>query len=203
LFEWIVDTIAEAGYLGIVMLMFLENLFPPIPSELIMPLAGFNAARGRLSGVGVVAAGMFGSLLGALPWYCVGRLLGEERLSRSADRWGRWLTVSSKDIERAALWFNRHGAKAVLMGRLVPGVRTFISVPAGIARMPVLQFVLYSALGTLVWTSILAWAGYILESQYARVAQYLNPVSKFVITLIIGVYLYRLITRKRGSSRRS
>lgn len=203
MFEWIVDTIAETGYLGIVMLMFLENLFPPIPSELIMPLAGFNAARGYLNGVGVVAAGVLGSALGAVPWYYLGRLLGKERLSRWAKRWGRWLTVSSEDIEGAARWFDRHGAKAVLLGRLVPGVRTFISVPAGIARMPVLQFVLYSALGTLVWTSILALAGYVLESQYGRVAQYVNPVPKFVIGLIIAVYLYRLITIKRGRSRRS
>lgn len=118
MFEWIVDTIAETGYLGIVMLMFLENLFPPIPSELIMPLAGFNAARGHLNGVGVVAAGVLGSLLGAVPWYYLGRLLGKERLSRWAERWGRWLTVSSEDIEGAARWFNRHGAKAVLLGRL-------------------------------------------------------------------------------------
>ena len=113
-------------------------------------------------------------------------------------------TVSSEEIPRGRpVVLNRQGGKAVLLGRLVPAVRTFVSVPAGIARTPVLQFVLYSALGTLVWTSVLALAGYVLESQYGRVAQYVNPVSKFVIALIIAVYLYRLITIKGGGSRRS
>src|SRR5690625_2632057 len=116
---WISDLIADMGYIGIVLLMFLENLFPPIPSEVVMPLAGFVAARGDLSLVGVILAGMAGSVLGALPWYFVGRLLGEERLKGWADRHGRWLTVTSGEIDKVLDWFNRHGRKAVFFGRLI------------------------------------------------------------------------------------
>ena len=143
--EWITAVIASSGYFGIALLMFAENLFPPIPSELIMPFAGFVAARGDLHPVGVVAAGVTGSLLGAIPWYLAGRWLGGERLKRLADRHGRWLTASRQDLQRAEDWFNRYGWLAVLLGRLVPAVRTLISIPAGATRMPLPTFMICSA----------------------------------------------------------
>jgi membrane protein DedA with SNARE-associated domain len=119
LFQWIISTVSQSGYGGIVLLMFLENVFPPIPSELIMPLAGFAAARGDLNMAGVIAAGTIGSILGALPWYYAGRWVGSERLKRLAARHGRWMTVSPADIDTAETWFNRHCGKAVLIGRLI------------------------------------------------------------------------------------
>jgi membrane protein YqaA with SNARE-associated domain len=131
MFDWITGLVERTGYVGIALLMLAENVFPPIPSELIMPLAGFAAAQGELGMAGVVAAGTAGALAGALLWYGLGRWVGLERLKRWAAEHGRWLTVSPDDLDRAAAWFGRHGGAAVLVGRLVPAVRTLISVPAG------------------------------------------------------------------------
>ena len=194
MFDWIVDVLAQAGYLGVALLMLAENLFPPIPSELIMPLAGFVAARGDMSLIGVIAAGTLGSVLGALPWYWAGRRFGPERLKRLAGRHGRWLTVSPREVDRARDWFNKRGRVGVLLGRLVPAVRTLISVPAGLAAMPMLPFLIYSTIGTLVWTTLLALAGYWLQDRYEQVSAYLDPVSKGIVGLIVLTYLYRVVT---------
>jgi membrane protein DedA with SNARE-associated domain len=193
-FDFIVELVSRSGYLGVFLLMAAENIFPPIPSELIMPLAGFVAARGDLNVVLVLIAGTAGSVLGALPWYYAGRLFGRERMKRLASRHGRWVTVSPEDVDKALHLFERHGRKAVFFGRLVPAVRTLISVPAGIARMPILPFLAYSTAGSLIWTALLAIAGYILQAQYTLVADYLDLVSKVVVGLIVAAYLYRLVT---------
>jgi membrane protein DedA with SNARE-associated domain/uncharacterized membrane protein YkvA (DUF1232 family) len=175
------------------LLMLAENIFPPIPSELIMPLAGFVAARGELNPVLVVLAGTLGSLLGALPWYYAGVWLGEERVCAFAARHGRWLTLDEKEIGQAIRWFERYGKIAVLIGRLVPTVRTLISLPAGMARMPLLPFLAYSSIGTVAWTAALTAAGYLLQSEYERVSGYVDDVSKAIIGLIVLIYLWRLL----------
>lgn len=149
--------ISSAGYGGILLLMFIENVFPPIPSELIMPLAGFMVAQDKLTFIGTTLAGMAGSVLGALPLYYAGKKLGEERVKRLADRYGRWLTLSRQDIERASRWFHRHGGATVFVCRLIPGVRSFISVPAGIVGMNFLQFLAYTSIGTALWAALLAY----------------------------------------------
>jgi membrane protein DedA with SNARE-associated domain len=192
MFDWITGFVVRSGYVGVLLLMLAENVVPPIPSELIMPLAGFTAARGQLSLALVILAGTVGSLLGAVLWYYVGKRLGLERLKHLAARHGRWVTLSPDDVDRADGWFRRHGAKAVFFGRLIPTVRTLISVPAGIACMPLPAFLAWSVLGTSLWTALLAGAGYLLQSQYERVSDYLNPVSTVVVVLIIGWYLYRV-----------
>lgn len=197
MFEWITDFIDRAGYLGVFLLMLVENVFPPIPSELIMPLAGFTAAQGKLNVILVVLAGAAGSLLGALFWYYVGRWLGRERLQRFAARHGRWLTLTPGQVDEARDWFGRHGAAAVFLGRLVPTVRTLISVPAGVAAMPLTRFLAFTALGTGLWTVLLAGAGYLLQDQYGRVAAYVGPVSNLVFLLIAAFYLYRVVTHPR------
>jgi membrane protein DedA with SNARE-associated domain len=194
MFDWIIGFVVRSGYVGVFLLMLAENIVPPIPSELIMPLAGFTAARGQLSLVFVIIAGIAGSVVGAIFWYHVGRRLGSERLKHFAARHGRWLTLSPDDVDRADDWFRRHGAKAVFFGRVIPTVRTLISVPAGIAGMSLSGFLAWSTLGTSLWTALLAGAGYLLQSQYDHVADYLNPVSTVVVVLIIGWYLYRVVT---------
>jgi membrane protein DedA with SNARE-associated domain len=200
MFDWITALVEQTGYLGIVLLMLAENVFPPIPSELIMPLAGFTAARGELAMVGVDAAGSVGSLLGALLWYYIGRWVGLERLKRWAAKHGRWLTISPDDVDHAAVWFNRHCGTAVLVGRLIPAIRSLISVPAGVAGMTLPRFLVYSATGTALWTALLAAAGYLLEDQYQRVGEYLNPVSNVILGLLVLAYLYRVVTfRGRGA----
>ena len=197
--EWIVNTMTTLGYLGIGLLMFLENLFPPIPSELIMPLAGFTAAQGKLNIAWAIAAGVLGTVIGALPWYYAGKFLGEERLKLWADKYGKWITITSKDIDRSKHWFDRHGIKAVFFCRMVPGVRTLISLPAGISDMHLVPFLIYSTAGTVLWVGLLTAAGYVLGDNYTLVEEYLAPVSKIVLaTLVVGL----VITFVRRKQRR-
>ena len=184
----------RSGLAGVALLMFLENVFPPIPSELIMPMAGFTAARSGHSILSVTAAGTFGSLAGALFWYWLGRRLGRARVKRLAERHGRWLTLSPPDVDRAVERFQRYGAAAVLIGRLLPALRSLISVPAGVARMPLHTFFFFSAIGSSLWTAMLAGAGYLLEDRYDEVAHYLNPVSNLVFAGIVLWYVWRVAT---------
>jgi membrane protein DedA with SNARE-associated domain len=200
-FDWILSVIGRGGLAGLALLMFLENLVPPIPSELIMPLAGFEAARGRFSFAGVVAAGTAGSLAGAVFWYEVGRRVGCERLSAWAERHGRWLALSGDDVARATGWFERHGGWAVFLGRLAPGVRTFISVPAGVAAMPWLPFLGWTLAGTTLWTTLLAGAGFLLNRQYEHVERWTNPAANLVFGALAVLYLYRVVTWKRRRRR--
>jgi membrane protein DedA with SNARE-associated domain len=193
MFEWMTMVMDRTGLAGVALLMFLENVFPPIPSELIMPMAGFTAARSGQSLLSVTAAGTFGSVAGALFWYWLGRKLGRRRVKRLAERHGRWMTLCPPDVDRAVDRFQRYGVMAVLVGRLVPALRSLISVPAGIARMPLHQFFFFSAIGSAVWTALLAGAGYLLEDRYEQVADYLNPVSNVVFAVLAIWYVWRVV----------
>ncbi|NDW03251.1 DedA family protein [Jiella pacifica] len=186
------------GVFGIGMLMFLENIFPPIPSELIMPLAGYQATQGSMSIVAVIISGTIGSLLGVIPWYYAGHYLGERRMKRLAARHGRWLTLAPEDVDKANDWFRRKGAAAVLFGRLVPTVRTLISVPAGVAHMALVTFLIYSAIGSAIWTTFLAMLGFLLGQQYEMVEGYMGPVSNAIIIAIVAFYIYRVVTFDPG-----
>ena len=194
--EWIANTVNSWGYIGIALLMLLENIFPPIPSELIMPLAGFVVAQGKLKFSYVVVAGVVGSILGALPWYYLGKFWGLERIERLADRYSKWLSVSSKDIRKAKQWFERRGKQAACLSRVVPGVRTYISVPAGISKMPLIPFLLYSTIGTAAWVILLTYAGYILGDSYALVKQFLKPIATIVAASLIFAVILWIIQRK-------
>lgn len=194
--EWIISIVTEWGYLGLFFLMVLENVFPPIPSELIMPFAGYAAADGQLSGVGVVIAGTLGSLAGTTVWYGAARLLGMERFRLLCNRLGRIATIDEADIDTAVRWFSRYGLWAVLIGRLIPAIRTLISVPAGLAAMPFGTFLAISAAGSLAWTGILTGAGYLLHEHYAVVEDFVDPVSTGVLVLAIVIYIYRFVTWK-------
>ena len=194
MFDWVLTVIESWGYPGIFLLMLGENVFPPIPSEVIMPLTGYLCGTGALSLVPAVLAGTAGSVAGTSLWYLLGRRIGAAALKRWAARHGRLMTVSPSDIDAAQGWFDRHGGKAVLLGRMIPTIRTLISVPAGIARMSWGRFLVLTTLGSLAWTGLLTGAGYLLESQYDRVGNVLDPVSKLVVVVVVGVYLYRVAT---------
>ena len=194
MFEFITHFLEKSGYLGVFALMALENIFPPIPSEMIMPFAGFVVARKELNLVGVLLAGAAGSVVGALPWYYAARVYGCARLKRLAERHGRWLTVSPDEIDTSLASFKKHGRKTVLFGRLVPAVRTLISIPAGLGKMPLGQFLLYSGIGSLAWAGLLTAAGFLLETNYTDVAKYVDPVSKVVLGAMLAWYLYRVIS---------
>jgi membrane protein DedA with SNARE-associated domain len=178
--------------------MFAENLFPPIPSELIMPLAGYIATSGRMSLGAVIAAGTAGSVLGALPLYYFGRRLGRKGLDEFADRHGRWLTLSRRDLERSTRWFERHGPSAVFFCRLVPGIRSLISFPAGVSRMHLGLFLLWTTLGAALWSTVLAGLGYLLGRNYRQVEAWLDPFSWFVIGAVLALYITRVLRHKGG-----
>ncbi|SNR37997.1 DedA family protein [Puniceibacterium sediminis] len=193
MFDVITNWLSAMGSFGVALLMFLENVFPPIPSELVMPFAGYLSARGEMSFVTIVLLGTIGSVTGAVLWYWVGLWADETRLRRFIAGYGKWLTLSNEDLDRALAWFRRHGAGAVFFGRMVPGVRTLISVPAGLTRMPMLPFLLSTALGSFLWTVLLAAAGYLLRAHFDRVADWLNPITNALLLLLLGLYLWRAL----------
>lgn len=198
--DWITGFIESAGPLGVALLMFAENVFPPIPSEVVMPLAGAAAARGAMSPWMAALAGTVGSLAGAWVWYEVALRVGDRRLRRFAERHGRWIGISAQDVDRSDAWFDRHGAKAVLLGRLVPAVRTLISVPAGLHEMPRGRFLAMTTLGSAAWTGLLVVAGVQLGERWEQVHRWLAPVSNGVAVLIVGLWLWRVITWKRRAA---
>ncbi|UMA63546.1 DedA family protein [Roseivivax marinus] len=194
---WITSLMEQGSYAAAAFLMFFENVFPPVPSEIVMPLAGFIANRDGMSLILMIAAGSLGSLAGAVLWYYLGAWIGLERLKTFARKYGRWLTLTPGEIDAADAWFDKHGGKAVFIGRLVPGVRTFISVPAGLSGMPLGKFMVYTTAGTVIWTAFLTIAGWFLGRNYEAVSGWLAPVSNVVIVLLVGWYLYRVATFRR------
>ncbi len=200
MFQAILSVVSKGGYAGIFLLMFLENVFPPIPSEVIMPLGGFLAEQGKLNFWIVVLLGTLGSTAGQLVLYYVGEAVGEERLKRWADEHGHWMAVSVDEIERSKAWFDRHGGTAVLICRMVPALRSLISLPAGIVKMPILAFLGYTVIGSGLWTAALAHAGRLLGQNYEVVEQYLNPATYAILGILLGTYLFRVFRRYRKDS---
>lgn len=172
------------GYGAIALVMLLENMVPPIPSEVVMPLAGFLIQQGRLQLVPVVLAGLVGTVLGAWFWYGVGRLINERRLEHWLARHGRWFGLREEDLARSRRWFNRHGVAVVFWGRIIPGVRTFVSLPAGVELMPQPLFLAWTTAGSLLWLLFLTLAGQALGAGYAQVAGLIKPFAS-----ILGVGL--------------
>jgi membrane protein DedA with SNARE-associated domain len=202
--DWISTWLESLGYFGVFALMVLEHLFPPIPSEVIMPLAGFISSRSTdMSLAMVVAVGSLGSLTGTLAWYLLGRLVSRDQLMLWVAKYGRWLTLKPKDIEKAIDFFQRGGGHWVVgLGRLVPGVRTYVSVPAGLSNMPLVTYLTYSAMGTVIWTGALAIAGYFLGAQFERVSEFIAPISKIVL-ISLGVFGVVWIFVRRQRRKRS
>lgn len=194
--DWIIQTISELGYLGIFLVMLAESIFPPIPSELIIPFAGFAAANGDLNLFGVLAAATIGAVVGMLPWYYAGRLFGLERVRYLADRFGRVMAFNADEIDMAVGWFRRFGPIIVLFGRLIPLIRTLISIPAGLSRMSLPVFLLASTTGALVWNTFLTMAGYLLHEHYEVIEVVLDPLSYIVLGLVVVLYLLKVATWK-------
>ena len=191
------------GYLVIGAVMLLENVFPPIPSELVMPLGGFYVQQGKLELVPVILAGLIGTVLGAWFWYGIGRLINEQRIEHWLERHGKWIGISPADLARSRRWFNRHGSAVVFWGRIIPGVRTLVSVPAGIELMPQLPFLAWTTGGSLIWIIVLTLLGQGLGEGYQRVELWIEPLAKLVKVLLVlaavlaAGWLARNIIRQR------
>ena len=194
--DWVVRLIDQTGYLGVGFLMFLETIFPPIPSEVIMPIAGVAAGQGRMTYGWVVASGTAGAMLGNIFWYLAARALGIIRLKPIVDRWGRWLTVTWPELERAERWFRINGTFFVFLGRMLPTVRSLVSIPAGLLKMRFRSFVIASTLGTAGWTALLAGAGYKLGENYRDINDWLGPASNAILVVLAAGYAWRLWTHR-------
>tara|TARA_B100000945_G_scaffold268900_1_gene229561 strand:+ start:163 stop:819 length:657 start_codon:yes stop_codon:yes gene_type:complete len=191
-----VETNQWIGYGAITLAMFLENLIPPIPSELIMPLGGFYVYQGQLDFFPVVLAGLVGTVIGALPWYGIGRLVNEERLEQWLKKNGRWIGIHPQELSRSRKWFNKYGVSLVFWGRLVPGIRTLISVPAGVELMPITPFLVWTSAGSLIWTLFLTSTGFYLGDSYRNIEKWISPFSsifKIIIIIIVSIALITLI----------
>lgn len=188
--DWATRVMDALGYAGLAFLVALENVFPPIPSEVILPLAGFNSSRGSMNVFLAILFATVGSLVGAVILYYIGYIFGEERVRYIINRWGKWLGFKESDVDLADRWFDRHGGVAVMLCRVIPIVRSLISIPAGLRKMPLHSFLLYTALGSLVWNSILVTAGYLLGDNWDHVEQYVGYLQYLVIlvVLVIGVW---------------
>lgn len=195
--DWIIRLVEQGGYAGVALLMFLETVFPPIPSEVIMPLSGLAAHRGQLSLAGVIAAGTTGAMAGNYLWYLLARALGLDRFRPFIERHGRLLTIDWRAVEKADNLFDRHAGLFVCLGRVTPNLRSLVSIPAGLFGMTPLPFILWSTVGTAGWTAMLATAGYMLGKRYDVVEQWLAPVSTGIIVLMVAAYLWRVMTWKR------
>lgn len=194
---WVLDVIETLGAIGVGLLIALESIFPPLPSEVVLPLAGFLAGAGRLGFVPVVLWATAGSLVGALALYWLGAALGTERLCRLADRIP---LMDGRDVERAEAWMGRHGAWAVLLGRMVPGVRSLVSIPAGVQRMPLWLFSVLTVIGSAIWNVLFVGLGFLLGDRWDQVGKYsdlLNYVVIGGIVLVVAVIAGRRLRRRR------
>lgn len=182
---WIQEAIDSFGYVGVALMMFVENIFPPIPSEAVMPFAGFLVTRGTFNLAGIIVAGTVGSVAGALFIYYLGVWLTKQRVRRLIRRYGQWFLVEESDFERAITLFHEHGWVMIFVGRLIPGVRSVISLPAGLDRMPMVPFLAFTALGTGLWSALLAYAGFVLGDNWQRVLVFLDQYQTALLIIVV------------------
>lgn len=195
--EWATSIVSSLGVIGVALLIAVENLFPPIPSELILPLTGFLVGRGEFSFTVAVIAATAGAVGGAVALYALGVWLGWDRLRSLVRRYGTWLMVTEDDVDKADHFFDRHGAKVVLFGRLAPGVRSVVSIPAGASGMGLRRFTIYTALGSAVWNAALIGIGYALGSNWENAQSYTRYFEYGVIAFMTGSVILFVVRRRR------
>lgn len=192
---WITAVMEDYGYVGIFFLILIENIFPPIPSEIVLTVGGFMTTTAELSVAGVVIASTAGSVAGAVILYYIGRWLSVERLEGLVEKYGKWLRIKKDDLYKADAWFDRYGIWAVFFGRLVPVVRSLISVPAGMSGMKVNMFLLFTIAGTLIWNTILVVVGAAVGENREAIMRQLNIYSNVVYILlavgaVVGIWYF-------------
>ena len=209
--NWVQDVINQFGYFGVALLVVIENVFPPIPSEIVLPFAGFvaqqsasavnataDAAQSDTTVVGMMIAATVGSVVGALILYFVSAAIGPERLRGFVERFGKWFGVKSSDLVRAEEWFDRRSVVAVLVGRCVPLIRSIVSIPAGFRRMKLTSFVVLTAIGSAVWNIALIGAGALLGDQWERVGEYVGVFQWLVIAAVLVLLVRFVVSRLKN-----
>ncbi len=199
--------ILQLGYPGVGAVMLIENVFPPVPSEVVMPFAGFLVGRGELSFVGILVAGTLGSVLGALVLYYIGMWVGDGVVRGFLRRYGKWIMTSEADYNRALRFFERYGSAVVFFGRLIPLVRSIISIPAGANHMPLPRFLLFTTLGSAIWSGILAYAGVVMGENWHEIINFIDRyqtltfvVAAAAAVLLAGGWLFRRLRRSKTTS---
>lgn len=201
--NWITDIMEQFGYLGIFLMIALENVFPPIPSEVILTFGGFMTTYTDLTIPGVVVAATIGSVFGAVILYGIGLMLDVERLEKIVDRWGHILRVKKEDIRRADAWFDKYGYWTVLFCRMIPLIRSLISIPAGMSNMKFGMFLLFTTLGTLIWNVVLVLLGALLGDSWEDILAFMDVYSNIayaVIAVAAVVFLVLFIRKRKKSS---
>jgi membrane protein DedA with SNARE-associated domain len=206
--SWVTDVVDKLGYVGLFLMIALENVFPPIPSEIVLPWAGYLTGLGEMWFPGAILAATAGSVAGALVLYYAGYYFGERRVRALVRRFGKWAMISEADIDKADVWFDRHDREAVLIGRLFPVVRSLISIPAGIRHMRMGKFLVYTAIGSAIWNTTLIGVGWILGQNWDAVEQYVGYFQYIVILAVIAAVAWFVYTRMKqrnatAASRRS
>ena len=214
--NWVQDVINQFGYFGVALLVVIENVFPPIPSEIVLPFAGFvaqqgasavnataGAAQSDTTVVGMMIAATVGSVVGALILYFVSAAIGPERLRGFVERFGKWFGVKSSDLVRAEEWFDRRSVVAVLVGRCVPLIRSIVSIPAGFRRMKLTSFVVLTAIGSAVWNIALIGAGAVLGDQWERVGEYVGVFQWLVIAAVLLLLVRFVVSRLKNRRRKT
>ena len=214
--NWVLDVINQFGSLGVALLVVIENVFPPIPSEIVLPFAGFvaqqgasavnataGAAQSDTTVVGMMIAATVGSVVGALILYFVSAAIGPERLRGFVERFGKWFGVKSSDLVRAEEWFDRRSSAAVLVGRCVPLIRSIVSIPAGFRRMKLTSFVVLTAIGSAVWNIALIGAGAVLGDQWERVGEYVGVFQWLVIAAVLLLLVRFVVSRLKNRRRKT
>lgn len=201
--NWIIEFMNEFGYIGVLLLIMFENIFPPIPSEVILTFGGFMTTYSEMTKIGVIIAATIGSVAGAIILYSIGLLMGVSRLEKIVDRWGKYLRLTRKDIHRADAWFNKYGPWTVFFCRLVPLIRSLISIPAGMSNMNFPLFILLTTLGSLVWNGILVSVGVAVGGNWEEIVAYMDVFSNIVylvigISGVLAIIWYIKLRRKRA-----
>jgi len=186
---WVEQIISSMGYVGLYLVMFLENVFPPIPSEVVLPLAGSLTLTGRFSVFWITIIGMLGSLTGAFLFYGLGKWLGEARVRTIMEKYGRYALLSTNDLDRSLEWFDKYDDWVIFFSRMVPIVRSLISIPAGIAAMEITKFSFFTILGTALWSFLLALGGRLLGEQWPLIAEFINTYQNIVLIIAIAAVL--------------
>ena len=187
--NWITEVMNTYGYIGILLLIALENIFPPIPSEVILTFGGFMTTTSNMSIIGVIVVSTIGSVVGAIVLYGIGLLIDVNRLEKIVDKWGHILRLTSKDIDKANAWFHKFGVWAVFLGRLVPLVRSLISIPAGMAHMNFGIFLLFTTVGSLIWNSVLVSVGAAVGASWSTIVGYMDTYSNIVLLLLVVFFV--------------
>lgn len=198
--DWVIQVVESLGYVGVALMVAFETLFPPIPSELVLGLAGFVASRGEASLLGMIVAATTGSVIGAWTLYGIAAIVGPARVRALVRRYGRWVRITEADVDTAERWFARWSTLAVLIGRCVPLVRSLISIPAGFARMNIVSFTIYTTIGSLIWNAIFVVAGYMLGERWETATAYADYFQLAVIVAIVCglTYLVVFLVRRRA-----